>query len=535
MIEAKGLTKVYENRPALKPWMDWVVGQNRMAPANVKALDWLNFKVREGEVFGVAGPEGAGKSTLLRILAMQEKPTSGSAKVADCDVATPPKKPWRFVGHMPAEANLFGSDSLDAFLSRYAAALEYPKGIWREKAVNEALERTGLLAKKYDEVGTLSLAERRWLLLAKALLGERKVILLDEPFDNLGPRDGARMRQLLRSLAEKGKTMMIASRSARELAACCDRMAVLEEGKFTLLGDARGILEKLEGGRSTATVVAASVSSLEAGAEGKGRAASSEALKAVPDTPATPAAPAGRTASSESLKAVPEPAAVPKQAPTDTAKMSAAASRAPSADAAFKTAPEFVAAPKPGPSDTGKMSGATGRTTSADALKAIPEPAAPKPATMDPAKMAAAPGGRTSSSDALKAVPEPIAPPKLAATDTAKMTAPGGRTASSDALKAVLDSAPKQAATDTAKMSANLQTTSAESLKSLPEPAPKASATDTAKMRPAPTGRASSSDALKAVPEPSAPKAPPPGKTSSGDSLKAVADSGDGSARGGEK
>jgi len=151
-----------------------------------RGLDGFSLQVEEGELFGLVGPNGAGKTTLIKILATLLRPDRGAARVAGLDVTKHPQEVKRAVGYMPDQPGLYQDMRVREFLEFFADAFRLPRER-RRKAVAQGLERSGLTTRAHAFVEELSLGMKQRLLLARTLLHDPRVLLLDEPATGLDP------------------------------------------------------------------------------------------------------------------------------------------------------------------------------------------------------------------------------------------------------------------------------------------------------------------------------------------------------------
>jgi ABC-2 type transport system ATP-binding protein len=227
MIAVDGLTKVYGRRTA---------------------LDHASFEVPKGEIFGFVGPNGAGKTTTLRILAALLEPTAGRAFVDGADVIQHPNLVHERLGYMP---DFFGVyDQLTAFeyLDFYAACYRQPKSR-RTKVAADLLELVGLTDRRDEPVDTLSRGMKQRLCLARALVHDPAVLLLDEPASGLDPRARVEMREILKELQTMGKTIVISSHILPELTELCTMVGIIDQGKMRATGPVHDVIRRLTAGR----------------------------------------------------------------------------------------------------------------------------------------------------------------------------------------------------------------------------------------------------------------------------------------------
>jgi ABC-2 type transport system ATP-binding protein len=223
MIETKNLTKNY---------------------ANLTAVDDLNLTIQDGDIFGFIGPNGAGKTTTMRILVTLLEPTRGKAFINGLDVRRHGKKVRRLVGYMPDFMGVYDDLKVFEYLEFFAAAF----GIERKKRksiVEGVLELTDLQSKRSVTVDSLSRGMQQRLGLARVLIHDPKVLILDEPASGLDPRARIEIRELLRELKRMGKTIMISSHILSELEEICDHVGIIEHGRLVFSGTLEEILSQL--------------------------------------------------------------------------------------------------------------------------------------------------------------------------------------------------------------------------------------------------------------------------------------------------
>ena len=223
MIETKNLTKNY---------------------GNLTAVDDLNLTIKDGDIFGFIGPNGAGKTTTMRVLVTLLEPTRGTAFINGLNVTKDGKKVRRLVGYMPDFMGVYDDLKVFEYLEFFAAAF----GIERKKRksiVEGVLELTDLEPKKSATVDSLSRGMQQRLGLARVLIHDPKVLILDEPASGLDPRARIEIRELLRELKRMGKTIMISSHILSELEEICDHVGIIEHGKLIFSGTMEEIRPRL--------------------------------------------------------------------------------------------------------------------------------------------------------------------------------------------------------------------------------------------------------------------------------------------------
>ena len=199
------------------------------------ALDDLTLSIGTGEVFGFIGPNGAGKTTTMKILSCLLRPDSGTAKVCGLDVATHGDEIRRLIGYMPDFLGYYDDLTVDEYLQFFAAAFGIARSE-RRRLVGQVLELTDLTQKREAMVEGLSRGMQQRLGVARVLIHDPKVLLLDEPASGLDPRARIEMRSLLTELARMGKTLMVSSHILTELGEMSSSIGIIERGRLLYAG-----------------------------------------------------------------------------------------------------------------------------------------------------------------------------------------------------------------------------------------------------------------------------------------------------------
>ena len=215
MIETRDLTKLY---------------------GDLHALDRLTIKLEKGDVYGFIGPNGAGKTTTMRILATLLNPSWGEATVCGYSIYNGAKDIRRVMGYMPDFFGVYDDMKVVEYLEFFAAAYRI-KGPERRKKCDQVLELVDLGYKRDALVTSLSRGMTQRLGLARVLLHEPQVLLLDEPASGLDPRARIEMRGLLKELRSMGKTILVSSHILPELADICNKIGIIERGRLLFNGD----------------------------------------------------------------------------------------------------------------------------------------------------------------------------------------------------------------------------------------------------------------------------------------------------------
>lgn len=212
------------------------------------ALNSLDLQVCKGDLFGFIGSNGAGKTTTLRILATFLTPTAGQAIVLGHDVVREADAVRHVIGYMPDFFGVYKDMEVTEYLDFFGACYKIPTA-QREKTVNDVLELVGLTEKKGTLIGALSRGMQQRLGLARVLIHDPQVLLLDEPASGLDPRARIEMMAILQELQRMGKTIIISSHILSELQTLCNRVAIIEKGKLIYSGPVQGVRDQMATGR----------------------------------------------------------------------------------------------------------------------------------------------------------------------------------------------------------------------------------------------------------------------------------------------
>jgi ABC-2 type transport system ATP-binding protein len=212
------------------------------------AVERLSLKIEAGEMFGFIGPNGAGKSTTIRFLATLLKASRGEGIVNGHSVTRDPMNVRRSVGYMPDSFGVYDGMKVWEFLDFFAVAYRIPKS--RRKAViTDVLELLDLAHKRDDFVNGLSRGMKQRLCLAKTLVHDPPVLILDEPASGLDPRARLEVKALLKELRRMGKTILISSHILTELADCCTSIGIIERGQLLMHGPIEEVYRRIRGNR----------------------------------------------------------------------------------------------------------------------------------------------------------------------------------------------------------------------------------------------------------------------------------------------
>jgi len=208
---------------------------------DTRAVDDVSFEVHRGQVFGYIGPNGAGKTTSMRILATLDLPTAGDATVDGFSVVNDPDRVRRRLGFMPDYFGTYPNVNVREYLDFFARAYQIG-GAKRTDAVDRVMDFTGLDVLADKPTDGLSKGMKQRLCLGRSLIHDPSVLVLDEPAAGLDPRARIEVRQMIRALADNGKTILISSHILTELAEICDVVGIIERGKLL----ARGSVDEIQ-------------------------------------------------------------------------------------------------------------------------------------------------------------------------------------------------------------------------------------------------------------------------------------------------
>jgi len=209
------------------------------------AIRDIDLDLGQGDLFGFIGPNGAGKTTTMRIIATLLEPTEGEAYVCDYSIYTHPKEIRRLVGYMPDFFGVYDDMTVIEYLEFFAAAYKIGPQL-RRKRCNEMLEVVDLDFKRDAYANTLSRGQTQRLGLARTLLHDPAVLLLDEPLSGLDPRARIEMRGLMRRLGSMGKTIIVSSHILPELADVCNKVGIIDAGKMIASNDVATIIKQVQ-------------------------------------------------------------------------------------------------------------------------------------------------------------------------------------------------------------------------------------------------------------------------------------------------
>lgn len=241
MIRTEGLTKAYKTVLAVKD---------------------LNLQIDKGDVYGFIGPNGAGKTTTIKMLATLLRPTGGKAYVCGYSVDGQSQFIRERIGYLPDFFGVYDDMRVHEYLEFSAAAYRI-SGPARTKIVSDVLELTDLGEKRTELIQGLSRGMQQRLGLARVLLHDPEVLLLDEPASGLDPRARIEVRELLKELRNMGKTILISSHILSELAELCNKIGIIERGQLLYSGGLEEVMREAGSGREVTLRVQGDAKSAE--------------------------------------------------------------------------------------------------------------------------------------------------------------------------------------------------------------------------------------------------------------------------------
>lgn len=216
------------------------------------AVDGIDFSVRRGECFGFLGPNGAGKTTTVRMISCVSPVTEGELVVDDLDVRRAPRQIKSILGVVPQEDNLDPDLSVRQNLTVYARYFDMPRELANQR-IDESLALFQLVEKRHAPIRALSTGLKRRLAIARGLINQPKILVLDEPTTGLDPQARHLVWQKLRYLREQGVTMLLCTHYMEEAAHLCDRLVIMHQGRILVEGSPAELVEE-HAGREVAEV-----------------------------------------------------------------------------------------------------------------------------------------------------------------------------------------------------------------------------------------------------------------------------------------
>lgn len=209
----------------------------------VKAVDNIGLEIKEGEIFGFVGQNGAGKTTTLKMIATLLRPTSGKIYIEGKNVLENLKEVRGIIGYMPDFFGVYDNLKVIEYLDFYGDLAGLSKNE-RKGTIGDLLELVDLTHKREEYVDSLSRGMKQRLCLARSLIHNPKLLILDEPASGLDPRARVHMKKILKELKKMGKTILISSHILPELAEICTSIGIMENGKIVITGSVQEIMKK---------------------------------------------------------------------------------------------------------------------------------------------------------------------------------------------------------------------------------------------------------------------------------------------------
>jgi ABC-2 type transport system ATP-binding protein len=220
----------------------------KFGPKKKPAVDDLSLAMEQGDAMGFIGPNGAGKTTTMRIMASLLPPTDGDVTIEGWSVTRFPEQAKSLVGFLPDEFGIYRNVRVQEFLEFFAGAYRIPK-LQRKKAIEDVIELTDLQDMRKSNIDSLSRGMRQRVFLAKTLLPNPPLLILDEPAANLDPRARIELKGILNALKKMGRTIFISSHILPELSDFCNKIAIIEQGRLVVCDQVSNIVEMVRPGR----------------------------------------------------------------------------------------------------------------------------------------------------------------------------------------------------------------------------------------------------------------------------------------------
>jgi ABC-2 type transport system ATP-binding protein len=208
------------------------------------AVNNISFSIESGEIFGLVGPNGAGKTTTMRMIVTLLKPDKGEILVGGYSIHKKPNEVRRIIGFMPDSFGVYGDMTVQEYLDFFAACYKIPTN-QRAHLITDLLDLVDLGHRRDDMVDTLSTGLKQRLGLARVLIHDPNILVLDEPASGLDPRARVEIRELLLEVARLGKTIIFSSHILADVGELCTRVGIIEDGKMAALGTLQQLSERV--------------------------------------------------------------------------------------------------------------------------------------------------------------------------------------------------------------------------------------------------------------------------------------------------
>ncbi|MCW4029279.1 MAG: ABC transporter ATP-binding protein [Candidatus Bathyarchaeota archaeon] len=210
----------------------------------IHALNGVSFSIQPGEIYGLIGPNGAGKTTTLRIICTLIKPTTGSIRIFGVDAAKQPEKTRQIISYLPEESGVYPNLTGLEYL-QFMAKLQTPAGTNIKSIIDEAAQICGLGDRLKDKAKTYSKGMKRRLLVARALMTQPKLAVLDEPASGLDIMHAYHIREIVKKyVKEHGVTVLLSSHNMLEVEYLCDRVSLINKGNLVVEGEPKALKER---------------------------------------------------------------------------------------------------------------------------------------------------------------------------------------------------------------------------------------------------------------------------------------------------
>lgn len=220
-------------------------GVTKRYPGNVLALDRVSLTIPAG-MYGLLGPNGAGKSTLMRIVATLQKPDEGTVRLGDLDVLAEPQRTRELLGYLPQDFGLYPRVSAEALLTHFAALEGIVGRLAKREVVSSLLKQTNLWDVRRARLGTFSGGMRQRFGVAVAMLGDPKLLIVDEPTAGLDPAERVRFLDMLSDLGERS-VVLLSTHIVEDVSDLCTRMAIIHEGRILLESAPQRAIGQIQG------------------------------------------------------------------------------------------------------------------------------------------------------------------------------------------------------------------------------------------------------------------------------------------------